>query len=477
MKKISCFALITAASLLLSGCESIAVPDTTEQTSDTSATTSTTLSTSEPPVDNDIKKIDISSLAPEKGKYSEYDNPIEYYDAEEAKAIVENNTKFGISPDCYFNVPESIDHVSTFKKHFKEEDSLYDFYRTYMEMYKYLFPEAEFDDNNLFYYGKNSNIYGDNTPEDVKTIGKNFSDFLSEDKNDVYYMFYSSHFYDEQPSSFDTHNHFLELSSPVGTVMTNFNKGCLAEIVSSKKENPNDKFLETYNLPYVFSPKDPQTGLHVGFGPITDYDINSYVKHTMFDGKELSVRDAVKVFEDYINTLPYPSEPNLDIKVTRVSAENIFDEKYCYSFGFTVAFEGIPFDYMSGNTFSGNDGYESSVRTGYMTVSNDVDAAYGFTRSVEIAERKDYEEIVPFDAALKSCEENISDYLNWELCSAELVYCAGNGTLAEEPYQYMTYTVTPNYKFKLYNANDDIYYSVFVNAVTGEYVRYYRTRT
>ena len=62
---------------------------------------------------------------------------------------------------------------------------------------------------------------------------------------------------------------------------------------------------------------------------------------------------------------------------------------------------------------------------GYMAVSDDVDAAYGFCRYVDISERNDAEQIVSFESALKCCSESMSDFADWELRSAELVYCAG----------------------------------------------------
>ena len=421
-------------------------------------------------------KIDITSLNVTKGRYSEHDNTIVHYTSEEAKTIVSASSDYKISDDCYFNIPKTINHVSTFVKRYPEHDELYDFYRSYMIMYKYLFPDDAFDDNNLFFFGKNSN--GSEGYDKVKTIGKNFIDFLSEEKKNVYYMFYSPYFYKEQPLSTDSRNHFLELSSPVGTIMANFNKGILAEYISNLNQTPNNKFLETYTLPYMFSARDSATGELVGFEN-DRCSIDSDEKYTMLDGKELSVKDAVKFFEDYINTLPYPENPNLDIKVTSVTAEDIDNGKHCYSFNCTTEFEGIPFDHTHYGTYiinTGNNGYESSVRMGYMSVSDDVDAVYGFCRKVDISEKSDEKRIVSLEDALKCCENSLTEYIDWELHSAELVYCAGNETEAESPYQYREYTVSPCYKFILYNSNDALCYSAYVDAITGEFSHYYTTK-
>lgn len=415
------------------------------------------------------EKIDISTLAVEKGTYSDYENACTYYTTEEAGAIVSESTDFVLSEDCYFHLPKEIDHVSTFVKNYSEEDSLYEFYRDYLSMYAYLFPGADFDDNHLFYFGANSNNQeGD---DKVKTIGGNFEDFLAENKEDVYYLFYSPYFYEGQPVKEGTQNRFLELSSPVGTIMTNFNKGYLAQYISDMWQMPNRYFLETYTTPRFNS----QNGQSFGFESI-EYPTDSETLHRMLDGRELSVRDAVRFFEDYINTLPCQEQPNLDVKVTRVSAVEIEEGKYCYAFECTATFEGIPFDSVPYGTMVVGGGYEWPVRMGYMAVTDDVDAAYGFCRSVEISEKEEIEQIVSFQEALKCCEESLAGLSDMELCSAELVYCAGEGKTAPEPYQNMEYTVFPNYKFVLYSPEENLYYFSYVDAVEGEIVRGFTTR-
>ena len=415
------------------------------------------------------EKIDISSLTVEKGNYSDYENACIYYTAEEAGAIVSESTDFVLQEDCYFQVPKGIDHVSTFVKKYPEEDSLYDFYRDFLSMYAYLFPGADFDDNHLFYYGTNSNNQeGD---DKVKTIGRNFDEYLAENKEDVYYLFYSPYFYEGQPVEKGTQNRFLALSSPVGTIMTNFNKGYLAQYISDRRQMPNRYFLETYTTPRFYS----QNGQSFGFESI-EYPTDSETLHRMLDGRELSVLDAVHFFEDYINTLPCREQPNLDVKVTRVSAVEIEEGKYCYAFECTVTFEGIPFNSVPYGTMVVGGGYEWPVRMGYMAVTDDVDAAYGFCRSVEISEKEEIEQIVSFQKALKCCEESLAGLSGMELCSAELVYCAGEGRTAQEPYQNMEYTVSPNYKFVLYSPEEKLYYFSYVDAVDGEIVRGFTTR-
>lgn len=401
-------------------------------------------------------------------------NVLGYYTEEEARAILSQIAGVTVSPDCYLNLPKEVEHVSTFVKNYPEQDSLDDFYRSYRVMYEYLFPGVELDENNLFYYGANSNNQeGD---DKVKTIGRNYDDFIAEEKEDVYYMFYSPYFYDGQKIESDVQNVFLELSSPVGTIMTNFNKGVLAEFVSDMRQMPNQYFLETYVSPNTFGTLDLQTGKFSGF-EMTEYSPDSEVVCTMLDGKELSVRDSVKFFEDYINALPYPKRPNLDVQVVRASAVEIQEGKYCYAFECTVALDGIPFDYIPYGTVvyaPVNAGYEPSVRMGYMAVSDDVDAAYGFCRSIEISEQTENGQIVSLETAWRSCVDSLKESSgdgSWDLRSAELVYYAGDGRAAEKPYQGMEYTVAPNYKFVLYHAKEERYHMVYIDAVTGAFAR------
>ena len=370
------------------------------------------------------------------------------------------------------NLPKEVEHVSTFVKNYPEQDSLDDFYRSYRAMYEYLFPGVELDENNLFYFGANSNNQeGD---DKVKTIGRNYDDFIAEKKEDVYYMFYSPYFYEGQETESDVQNVFLELSSPVGTIMTNFNKGVLAEFVSEMRKMPNEYFLETYVSPVNFGTLDLQTGKFSGF-EIKEYSPDSEVVCTMLDGKELSVRDAVMFFENYINALPCPKQSNLDVQVVRASAVEIQEGKCCYAFECTVTLDEIPFDYIPYGIVVRrpvNAGYEAMVRMGYMSVSDDVDAAYGFGRSIEISEQTEIEQIVSLETAWRSCVDSLKESSgeeNWELKSAELVYYAGDGRTAETPYQGMAYTVEPNFKFVVYHTKEERYHMVYIDAVSGTF--------
>ena len=422
-----------------------------------------------------IEKPDFSQIKMNKGKYSSYENPVTLYSDGEMRDIIAANTDFTVDAHFFSKVPSAIDHVSVMHKYIPEQDELMDFYRSYLETFAYLFPDEVPDENCLFYYGKNSHISDGNTYDDVKTIGANWEDFCREKKEDVYYMFYSPYFHEGQGTPPGTENRFLELQSPVGAGLTTFNKGKLAAFVSELNHETDDRFLETYIMVNVFSPFDSTTGSFDAWDA-QYYSVDSEETVLMTDGKEIAICDAVRFYEDYINAMPHPAEAHVDFQVIRVHAIEVADSgRYCLQFSTTPAFEGIPFDYEPYGVNSNNSGagsYEFLISTGYMAVTDDVDAAYGVGRVAEFSQRQDIKEIVPVADALRCCAEKMSQYVEWEILSAELVYCAGNKKAAEPPLQGDRYDVRPCYRFVLHNPADEIDYLTYVDAVSGEYVRY-----
>lgn len=422
-----------------------------------------------------IEKPDYSSLEVKNGDYCSYENPITYYTMDEMHSIITENTDFTVAEQFFHRMPSSIDHVSVMRKYYPEQDELTDYYRSFLETFAYLFPDVQPDENCLFYYGKNSNISGDNTYDNVKTIGADWADFCKEKKEDVYYLFYSPYFHDGQGTPAGTENRFLELQSPVGIGLCNFNKGRLAAFISEHNNEPNDRFLETYIMANAFAPFDAATGTRDDW-PTTYYPVDSAETVTMLEGKEIAICDAVQFYEDYINAMPHPSDPTTDVQVVSVHAIEIANtDKYCLQFSTTSAFEGIPFDYDAYGVDSDGAGlgsYEYIISTGIMSVTDDVDAAYGFVRGAQFSNRQDVKEIASAADALRCCAEKMSQYVDWEILSAELVYCAGSKKTAEPPLQGDVFDVRPCYRFVLHNPSDGLDYLVYIDAVNGEFVRY-----
>lgn len=66
----------------------------------------------------------------------------------------------------------------------------------------------------------------------------------------------------------------------------------------------------------------------------------------------------------------------------------------------------------------------------------------------------------------------MSQYVDWEILSAEPVYCAGSKKTANPPLQGEEFDVRPCYRFVLHNPSDGLDYLVYIDAVSGEFVRY-----
>ena len=461
MKK---FLTLLCCCLLLTGCT----------TNDDSSSSDSTPSGSSH--NGTYSKVDLNSLNPQGGGYSVYQNEIVLYTDEEVQNIIRECTDYAIPAEFFSSVPKSASHLSTFQKYYLNADSVYDFYYDFCELYKYLFPNDALNEQNLFYYGANSHITEESGHSSVKNFQDNFDEFLTENPEDVYYLFYSPYFQTDRPAD-DERNHFLESASPISTTLTNFNKGVLAEFFSEQNGTDNDRFLENYINVSLYAAYDANGTYVNGSFPSVDYAPNSEDSITLTDGKQIRICDAVEFYEDYINGLPCEYEDMVDIRVMRVYAIEVGNNgEKVLSFLASPAYEGIPFDYKPTGASvigRGDESYEQMISKGYMAVTDDVDAAYGFGRGIDVEDKTDYTEFVSLEDAAKCCVESLSDYPQYELLSVELVYCAGEGKAAESPHRDMTYTVEPFYKFVVYNTGDAVEYAVYIDALTGEFERYY----
>ena len=451
----------------------------------TQAETSSSLTDTNPEVsfDNDstnsvgANHLTLNDITVQERKRTVFHNEIDYYSMDEVRDIVFQETDYQISDNFHANIPKKLDCIYTFRKYCPEMDSPFDLYYSFLQLYKYLFPDEDLNDRNLFYFGKNSNNQNGN--DDVKNINDNFNEFKSEVSENVYYMFYSPYFQPSQKNTISEDNHFLELGNPVGFSLTNFNKGVLSAFISKQNGVLNNAFLETYTDPNRFAPFDPTTGYSQPFS------IKSYLREsddiiTLTDGKDISIRDAVEFYEDYINSLPFTKEPNTDITVMSATAIEVGKKgECCLAFLTTQSYKGIPFDYKPYGTYvfgSGDNAYEQFISMGYMSVIDDVDSSYGFVRHMCIEDEKLYNEIIPLTSAVSKCRDSMSEYAEWELLSVEIVYCSKQAQGNSDTSQGFIYDVKPCYKFVLYNEIDSIEYVVYVDALAGELERYYKAQ-
>lgn len=363
------------------------------------------------------------------------------YTIEEVAEIINSSSRFKTAEDFSASVPKSINYVSKFycgtTAQLPFEESVSDF----RAAFEYLFPNHEFDENCFFYDG------ADTSGGAFKKVYDNYDALVN---GEVFYVF----FYYEGKT--DKENRVaLTLRSPFGSDITTINKGVGGKIAYQRglaSSYGGDIFMPSYHFEYIGS-----------FTP------DSEKSFKLLD-KEISIKDAVEFFESYIKALPCSIESVYSNHVNDVQVYKIDDELYCYNFTTSRMYNNIPFDYAVSGSHGGRSSRDLGI--GEMIKSDDVDFIYGTFKTATIMEEQRFSEIIPFEKAVEITSEKMSEYVDFDVSSAMLVYCTnadinGSGKLGEtkEP-------VFPAWKITLYNTNDNRYYSCYVNALDGGFESY-----
>lgn len=382
-------------------------------------------------------------------------NEIVYYTADEAKEIIQSNTRFSVAEDFQCSAPKSISHFSSFTIGYHPRQDNASFYEDFRTMFAYLFPDETMYEDCLFYYGMDSNLSEGNR---IKTVAEEYDRIMNGEEHVLYY-FYSPHFDPDQTSEAEN-NIFMEFTSPICSDLSNFNKGVLAEYYCKSKGKENDFFLETYN-PYYFGSK------------VCTLPPDSEEAYTLLDGVSMSVADAAAFFENYINHLPLPEKPSLNIKVLWVDVLQCDTDTYCYYFKTAKAMDDIPFDWDPDTSYRGGLDYTYELSSGAMVVSDDVEQVYGAQRTGVVYDEVMHTEGINFATAMQKMEENLSAKVDFEVLSADFVYCSkAVEDPSVQPEDYLQPT-TASWRVSLYNSNDGRIYICYVDALDGGNFHYY----
>lgn len=403
-------------------------------------------------------------------------NEISYYTNDEVKKIIKENTKFDISEDFESFVPKSVSYLSYFDYAPVNRPDISDFYTDFKEMFAYLFPDEKFNDDYFFYYYIGTDEEVENMKEDeypIKNVKKYF-DEAADGKRKISYYFYSpySHFAEKEGSDYaildnrdsseiTDRNIFLEFGPPIGNYLSNVCKGVLVERYCKDSGEKNNHFLENWD--------DELRGKYKVIGR---YDRDSTEKFRLLDGKEISIADAVTFFENYLKNAPCPKSPVYDMKVMSVIVQQYDKDKYFYSFTTTPTYGGIPFDwdrfYLSSDSM-----YETTLCDGSMVTTDDIDSFYGYRRTGSITDEKVTDKLLPFDKAISKIEQSLTEQVSFEVLSADLVYTPlkyyGSYDI---PLEQQKSTTTPAWKVVIQNKNNDLVYTCYIDADTGENFRY-----
>lgn len=188
--------------------------------------------------------------------------------------------------------------------------------------------------------------------------------------------------------------------------------------------------------------------------------------YKLYDG-DYSIGEAI----DYLVNDFYPSQPFDSMKKTSCSVRSVIaikvkDDMYYYLMSFSPTWNSIPFD--STGEFTSNGGYDtyqyySENTMALIAKKNDVDMAYCYVPG-NIKEVGDpISRMLTLEDAADIASESLSGAVKFEVRSAELIY---SGPLdRENPSKAYLH---PAWKFTLFNTNDELWYNVYIDAVSGE---------
>lgn len=194
-----------------------------------------------------------------------------------------------------------------------------------------------------------------------------------------------------------------------------------------------------------------------------------------------SIKDAIAFFEgEYYDSMPCRyQDPNVRWDVDEVGIYQLTDDMYGYGFFSRLSYCGVPFDRCdpgSFSSFSNGKEYDAATFAAFMAETDNVDFWAGCASDIQITRIGDaITEILPLSRAVEIAGEMLTAAVTFQVRKAELIY-QGEYTQknVDRPFSYDTsYRICkPVWKLTAYNPNDDIIYTVYVDAVSGK--MYYR---
>ncbi|MCH5200114.1 MAG: hypothetical protein J1F60_04055 [Oscillospiraceae bacterium] len=405
-------------------------------------------------------KIDFESVpAPEKSIPPSGNNSITKYTSEEVSGIINGTQKLTAANSLYVDAPKSIDHVSSFYSGTTAMLPPKDGIENFLSMFKYLFPDHEFDESCFYYVGGSSTIeYDKDTwqagePEPVitkffNTVGEKYDELVNGEE-ELLYFYYSEELMPRE------HSVEATLRSPFGSDICMVNKGVCEKIAAESNGE------ETYFAhEHVFASSY--------FEYVDSFYPDSGEVFKLLD-REISIKDAVAFFEDYMNTLPSVITTSYLIHVNKVNVYKVRDDLCCYEYIYSRMYDGVPFDYVVNGSRNVRD--NADMAFGGMIKSDDVDYFYGAFRTATVLDETVHSEIIPLYEAVMITADSLTDYVDFEVISVQFLYCCDKmiGYALGEAKNF----VFPAWKLILHNSNDDKDYICYVNALDGKF-EYYR---
>lgn len=378
-------------------------------------------------------------------------------DTDTLKSIVNSCENLVASDEMEVVIPE-IDSIYTFNAEFTEQQDFQTQYAQFCQLFQSLYDDYVMNEDYLFYTREYSDSYEEFT--DYPTVKDNF-DNLNSGNESCNSLFYDETWYRDMTEWTSPVSLSIGKSMEYDTIA--FNRGKAVEL--------GGKVEGIYPCLDCYSPYD-------SFECIGTYSPDSTEKFQLSD-KEIAVCDAVEFYENYINSLSYPAEPTMQMKVQEVNVLAISENTYGYAFIVTKEYCDLTFDYIrtSHNTnYKGCENYNCIYLIGFMVESDEVDIGSALYRT-QITDKTEIG-VVPVETAIEKVSTELSDYVKFEVSSIELVYTRIPEKTPEGYIDVETpsASVAPAWKLTIYNPNDQLYYCCYVDAADSGNFRYYTNK-
>ncbi len=370
--------------------------------------------------------------------------------------------------DLQLLLPSNINEVYSYISNPSQEYNMEKYYNDFVDLFSYLFPNHKMNNDYFLYWGGSSRLEYNNEGNITKNLNRvqdNYGKLINGDEGRVYFIYDESWFQDFSDWNSQV---CLESGNPMGYGFITINKGMTIELGNIRNTDPATN-KSIYPRLESFNPSEY-------LEKIGSYSPDSTESFKLSD-KEMKIVDAVAVYEQYINSLPYPEEKNCNTVVRSVDVYKVTNDIYGFYFNTNKEYKGVQFDYMPNETLhSEYDGYTTYWGFGFMVKSDDVDivgAAYSLGNACDV---EIYKDVIGLEYAANIIGNKMSNNVVFEVESVELVYTSvpktdENGFIDVED---QSFSNTPSWKFTMKNPNDKLTYVAYVNAADGENFRYYK---
>lgn len=368
-----------------------------------------------------------------------HNNPRVDYTPEELAGILNKFPNIRAAEDILSDAPKSLGHVSTFEDCSAAALSFEEGLANFREALGYLAPGHELGEKYFKATGGGES--------DGLSIYDHYDEFKSGDRTVNLFE------YNESNSGIKDPIYFYA-RTPVCSDLSSFNRG-----TAQRLTQPDSSAVS-----FVFQGASIEGAEYVGkFAP------DSGERFKLLD-KEVSVKEAVGFFEDYVSAIPCRAGFSYTTGVNYVNVYKIKDDLYCFDYIASRNYDNIAFDF----TVTGHsDRRGGDMSMGSMIESDSVDSFYGVIRAFTVENEKQYAEFISLENAAKIVSDNMTDQVKFEARSVRLLYCPGDNIGSSGAPGERRTAVFPMWVFELYNPNDALTYNFYVNALDGTFEYYH----